>query len=136
MRISDWSSDVCSSDLHNHKTDVLVNQIKGIGYPPKPDQRPDAQECKPAAQQGVETRRQNTADQKPVDPFREQQCGKQESKQWRLLTPCPDPRPNAIRRHHDCEERDKAKPQNPTQPPWQPGEPRTNKHRRAQKQPK
>src|SRR3546814_5857153 len=84
MRISDWSSDVCSSDLHNHKTDVLVNQIKGIGYPPKPDQRPDAQECKPAAQQGVETRRQNTADQKPVDPFREQQCGKHESKQWRL----------------------------------------------------
>src|SRR3546814_18792678 len=49
---------------HNHKADVLVNQIKGIGYPPKPDQRPDAQECKPAAQQGVETRRQNTADRK------------------------------------------------------------------------
>src|SRR3546814_10291703 len=76
------------------------------------DQRPDAQECKPAAQQGVETRRKNTADQKPVDPFREQQCGKHESKQWRLLTPCPVPRPNSIRNHPDCDEADRVKQQN------------------------
>src|SRR3546814_17907105 len=35
MRISDWSSDVCSSDLHGAADLILYPEMQLIGYPPE-----------------------------------------------------------------------------------------------------
>src|SRR3546814_9055592 len=44
MRISDWSSDVCSSDLHRHRDRVVsVDRLLGVVAVQQPHRSPTAQ---------------------------------------------------------------------------------------------